>query len=78
MEDAMERINTRAARKSARQSVLELIEEMEMEQPSFILSEETSVQVFQRMVDSGDAWSMQGHYGAMAAALIDAGLVRTN
>jgi hypothetical protein len=74
----MERVNARAARKSARQSVLELIEEMEMEQPSFILSEDTQVEVFQKLVDSGDAWSMQEHYGAMAAALIDAGLVRTN
>lgn len=38
------------------------------------LSEEEVVELFQTMIDSGQVWILQGHYGRTAAALIDAGL----
>lgn len=39
------------------------------------LSEDETIDLFQELVTSGLAWSLQGHYGRTAAALIDAGLV---
>lgn len=39
------------------------------------LSDEDTVTLFQGLVDSGVAWQLQGSYGRMAAALIEAGLV---
>jgi hypothetical protein len=41
------------------------------------LDDDEVVELFQRLVDSGEAWSLQGHYGRTAAAFIQAGLVQT-
>lgn len=39
------------------------------------LTDQQLVYFFAELVQSGDAWTLQGHYGRTAAALIDAGYI---
>jgi hypothetical protein len=38
------------------------------------MSEEDVPAFMQKLIDSGDAWKLQGHFGRMAIALIEAGI----
>ena len=44
-----------------------------MEYESGMLSDPETLDMFSEMVKSGTAWSLQGHYGRTASALIEDG-----
>lgn len=40
------------------------------------MSEKNEIKFFSHLIKSGLAWSLQGHYGRTAAAMIDDGIIR--
>ena len=37
------------------------------------MTEEDTIDFFQELIDSGQCWTLQGHYGRTAQALIESG-----
>lgn len=40
------------------------------------MNDAEAVSLFQKLVDNGMAWKSQGHYGRVATALLERGLIR--
>jgi len=38
------------------------------------MSDDEQIKFFQELINTGLAWSLQGHYGRVAASMIEAGL----
>jgi hypothetical protein len=47
-----------------------------MDYEAGVLDDDEVAEGFQHLVDNGHAWTLQGSYGRMAAALLDAGVIR--
>lgn len=45
-----------------------------MEYEDGAMTEEDMITFFQKLIDNGMAWTLQGHYGRTASALIEAGV----
>lgn len=39
-----------------------------------LMSEDEIIELFQHLINNGMAWSLQGHYGRTASALIQSGV----
>lgn len=53
---------------------MDLIQQI-IEYESGELSDEDTVELFSMLVKNGMAWTLQGHYGRIAEAYIDAGVL---
>lgn len=43
-----------------------------------LLSEKESIELFSKLIKSGQVWTMQGHYGRTAKTLIDNEIINLN